>query len=372
LNKRRTWLDVGALPPSRRRLAGPNVGTSTSESAPVSNLSNQTMKQMLNWTRRILIATLALIVAVIGVGAGYQFAATRSTERRFPAPGTLVDVGGHKLHLHCQGAGSPAVVLDAGLSGASYDWEGVAKEIALFTRVCTYDRAGYGWSDPGPRPRTSQQCVAELQALVNNAPIQKPFILVAHSWAGLNARLYASEHPEEIAGLILVDSLNTDRLPEAAPEGFVSTLFKFLNATACLGTVRLAIPRIMGDQRPDREAVKFRQDMLSRTKSAHAIYDELTGQQNWLTVRAGFKHLRDKPVIVISRRFEENQTNQDAAEFSREWTKDQQALLGISRNSKLLVAKTLEHNIQFSEPGLIVEAVRGMVQSRANTSVPSR
>jgi pimeloyl-ACP methyl ester carboxylesterase len=330
------------------------------------------MKKSLKWIRRTLIGALSLVVILIAAGAIYQCAATRATERSFPAPGTVVDVGGHKLHIHSQGTGSPAVVLDAGLSGASYDWEGVAREIASFTRVCTYDRAGYGWSDEGPRPRTSQQCVAELRALVDKAPIQKPFILVAHSWAGLNARLYASEHPEEIAGLILVDSLNTDRLPEAAPGGQVSTLYKFLNASACLGTVRLAIPHVMGDQRPDRGAVKFRYDMLSRTTSAHAIYDELTGQQNWLTVRAGFQHLGDKPVIVISRRFEENQTNEAAAEFSREWTKNQQGLLEISRNSKLLVAKTLEHNIQFFEPDLIVQAIRGMVESLTLTNVPPR
>ncbi|MEO8426083.1 MAG: alpha/beta hydrolase, partial [Verrucomicrobiota bacterium] len=117
------------------------------------------------WFRRLLITGAALIVLLPIAGAVYQWTAARKFERRYPPPGELINVGGHRLHLHRQGSGSPVVVIDAGLAGGSYEWDPLAAEISSVTEVCTYDRAGYGWSDRGPGPRSSQQIVAELHAL---------------------------------------------------------------------------------------------------------------------------------------------------------------------------------------------------------------
>jgi pimeloyl-ACP methyl ester carboxylesterase len=315
------------------------------------------------WTRRLALGLLALVLLAVVGGASYQVIATRNLERKHPGPGKLFDVGGHRLHLHCQGSGSPAVIIDAGLSGASYDWETVATGIAPFTQVCTYDRAGYGWSDPGPRPRTSQQCVDELRTLLRQAKIEPPFILVGHSWGGLNARLFAGQHPEEVAGLILVDALNTDLVADTEPLGQVSKLFEFLNLTACLGTPRATVRSIINAPLNDPSALEFRRAMLSRTKSAHVIYDELTGQSNWLSVRSAMKHLGNKPVVVISQLLEEADRVGEAGAGNRQWEKDQLALVGIANNSKRIIAKTKGHNIQFNEPELIVDSVRELVES---------
>ena len=165
-------------------------------------------------------------------GAVYQWTATRIFERRHPPRGELIDVGGHRLHIHRQGKGSPAVVIDAGLAGGSYEWDALAAEISAVTEVCTYDRAGYGWSDRGPTPRSSQQIVAELHTLLEKAQVKPPFILVGHSLGGLNVRLYASQHPDEVAGVVLVDAANHDVVPDDAPIGQASMLFHFLNGTA--------------------------------------------------------------------------------------------------------------------------------------------
>jgi len=254
-------------------------------------------------------------------------------------------------------------VIDAGLSGASYDWENVATGISAFTMVCTYDRAGYGWSDPGPRPRTSQQAVAELRALLQQARIQPPFILVGHSWGGLNARLYASQHPEEVAGLVLVDALNTDLVSESEPFGEVSPVFKLLNATAWCGTSWLAIPAFVQEPSKDLEALKLRQAMLSRTKSVHAIYDELAGQKNWLAVRSALKPLGTMPVSVISRRIEEHSSTNSTGLTDQDWLKGERALPGISSNSTFVMAHTDIHDIQFHEPELIINTVRQLVES---------
>jgi pimeloyl-ACP methyl ester carboxylesterase len=140
---------------------------------------------------------------------------------------TLVDVGGYRLAIHCIGGGSPAVVLETGLGAPSEAWAPVQQEIAGLTRVCRFDRAGRGKSDPAPTttPRTCADMVADLRALLHNAGIPPPYVLVGNSLGGMNARLYAYQYPEEVAGLVLVDGSHQDQfariggaLPEPGPD----------------------------------------------------------------------------------------------------------------------------------------------------------
>ncbi len=134
---------------------------------------------------------------------------------------TLVDVGGYRLAIHCIGEGSPAVVLETGLGAPSEYWAPIQQEIAGLTRVCRFDRAGQGKSDPAATSRTCADMVAALRALLHNASIPAPYVLVGNSLGGMNARLYAYQHPEEVAGLVLVDGLHQDqftRIGEAMPE----------------------------------------------------------------------------------------------------------------------------------------------------------
>jgi len=324
------------------------------------------------WAKRFSLGAFGLTTLTVLGGALYQLATTRKLERENPAPGQLIDIGGHRLHLHRQGSGSPTVIIDAGLSGASYDWEPVAARIAAFTTVCTYDRAGYGWSDPGPRPRTSQRAMAELHALLQAAKINPPYILVAHSWAGLNARLYASQYADELVALVLVDALNTDLLP-ADPHLFKpSALFGFLDATAWCGSTWLAMPNFVLEPSDDPRALKLRQNMLARRQSAHAIYDELAGQANWLDVRSALKPLGSLPVTVISRRIQENTSTNAAPLNDQNWLRGQRALPGISTRSTFITASTYFHDIQFHEPQTIIDAVRHTVEMARQKSAEPR
>ena len=135
---------------------------------------------------------------------------------------TLIDVGGYRLAIHCIGEGSPTVVLETGLGGPSEYWAPIQQEIAGLTRVCRFHRAGRGKSDPAPpTPRTCADMIADLRALLHNASIPPPYVLVGNSLGGVNARLYAYEYPEEVAGLVLVDGSHQDqfaRIGEALPE----------------------------------------------------------------------------------------------------------------------------------------------------------
>ena len=124
--------------------------------------------------RRALLWLLAAVIALVGAGAIYQAAATARDARRYPPPGQLVDVGGYRLHLYCTGEGGPTVVLEAVSGGLAIDWAWVQPEVARATRVCAYDRAGRGWSDPGPAPRDARQLARELHTLLANAAVPGP------------------------------------------------------------------------------------------------------------------------------------------------------------------------------------------------------
>jgi pimeloyl-ACP methyl ester carboxylesterase len=121
------------------------------------------------------------------------------------APGELVDVGTHRLHIRCAGAGTPAVIFDAALGGSSLSWSLVQPAVACVTRACSYDRAGFGWSDPGPLPRTAGRIADELYVLLRARDVPPPYVLVGHSFGGLVMRLFASRHPRDTAGLVLIE-----------------------------------------------------------------------------------------------------------------------------------------------------------------------
>lgn len=117
----------------------------------------------------------------------------------------VIDIGDCQINIYCIGQGKPAVVIDAGLGDGLNSWKNVQEQVSAFAQVCTYDRAGVGKSTPGPKPRTSQQMVAELHNLLIKAQIDGPYVLVGHSLGGLNIQLYAAEYPDEVAGMVLVD-----------------------------------------------------------------------------------------------------------------------------------------------------------------------
>src|SRR5687768_3655967 len=160
---------------------------------------------MWRWTKRVLIVLAGLLIACAFAGATYEWVATRRDLAATPPPGRLVDVGGHRLHIWCTGAGTPEVILETGLGGSSVDWGFVQPQVARFTRVCSYDRAGLGYSDPGPSPRTARRIARELHALLDRSGITEPLVLAGASSGGLSMRVFATEHPERARGLVLID-----------------------------------------------------------------------------------------------------------------------------------------------------------------------
>lgn len=161
--------------------------------------------RILDWLKRAFVRLAIFTLALAITGMIYQTAATESDQRKYPPPGELVNVDGYKMHIYCMGEGSPTIILDHAGGGSSMDWSLIQPKLAEHTRVCAYDRAGYGWSDYNPAPRTLEQQVKELHTLLAGANEKGPYIFVGHSYGARVGRVFAAKYPHEVEGMVLMD-----------------------------------------------------------------------------------------------------------------------------------------------------------------------
>jgi pimeloyl-ACP methyl ester carboxylesterase len=159
-----------------------------------------------------LLVLVAILVVLLVSGLIYQAVGAAADARNYPPPGQLVSVGDYRLHLYCTGAGSPTVILDTLSGGTSANWGWIQPEVAQTTRVCAYDRAGRGWSDPGIPASDLWTTAENLHTLLQNGAVEPPYVLVGHSIGGLYARAFNHLYPDEVAGLVLVDAAHPEQL----------------------------------------------------------------------------------------------------------------------------------------------------------------
>lgn len=306
------------------------------------------------------ILTLVIVLLLAG-GSVYQLISTKMDDAKFPPPGKMIDVGGYRLHIYCMGEGGPTVILDAGGGNSSFDWDQVQPGIAKCTRVCSFDRAGSGWSDESPNPRTSKYMVEELHALLKNANTPPPYILVGHSFGGVNARLYASTYPDEVAGVVLVDSSHEDQLqkiPQQPDPLWLKILRTFPRFVASTGVIRLLNHIYQAPNDPnnpyDNQALKLAK--RSTTKyivSTMQEYRQFAESLRELKASGGM--LGNKPLIVISAR--------DRDESNTAWQSLQKDLVTKSTRGRQIIAENSDHDIPREQPQIIIEAVCEMVKS---------
>jgi pimeloyl-ACP methyl ester carboxylesterase len=292
------------------------------------------------------------------VGVTYQTVSTRKDQRMLAAPGQLVDVGTHHLHLDCSGHGSPAVILEAGNLGMSADWIKVQQQVAATTRVCSYDRAGMGWSETGPAPRDASSISAELHTLLIQAGVAAPYVLVGHSYGGLYTRRYAGQYPEDVAGLVLIDSSHPDQFTRSA-EGRAmfrrtNRLGVFLPTLTRFGLVRLtnflpAHPELPPQQHAEVQAFN------STTRQIETSVAEFRATPESSVQAAGTRSIGDLPLMVVT-----------ASEQTDEWLQMQDELLTLSPNKTHRVAAEADHaSLMYSDRDAAVSsaAINQVVQA---------
>ncbi|MCX5924604.1 MAG: alpha/beta hydrolase [Candidatus Dependentiae bacterium] len=302
------------------------------------------------------------ILALIIIGLLYQYIATKLDEKAYPPIGKMIDIGGYKLHMIDSGTGGPTVVMDAGGGCTTLDWSLVQSKIAKFTRVVSYDRAGHAWSDASPLQRTSENIISELHTMLHNSGVPAPYILVGHSFGGFNMQLFAGKYPNEVAGVILVDSSSEETYQKVTkPSNFSIALLK---TSFYLGIPRLMqyVPSIKrtNNERITKYPLNIQKQYFSQvftTKYANACIQEgLFMEQNCNQLKLVKNLLKNKPLIVISAG-----KPMIFMDELKDWPTWQSNLVNKSSRGKQIIAQHSGHMINYDQPEIIVDAVREMV-----------
>jgi pimeloyl-ACP methyl ester carboxylesterase len=318
--------------------------------------------------RSIVRGLLVIAVVFAGGGAFYQSISVTRNRRMNAMPGKLVDVGGYQMHIDCAGEGSPAVILDSGLGDSYISWRKVQHPISQFVKVCSYDRAGLGYSESSPLNRTSKDIAGELHVLLHNAGIAGPLILVGHSMAGFDVRVYTSMFPSEVAGVVLVDASHPDqenRFPPALNDMNKSWIrqAEFLEFAMPFG-----MPRVLGFCGNDPRVMASECNFSSARESVAEMkaFSESAAQA------AAAGSLRDRPLVVLSHDPDKPQPDlpDDLVKPTNDaWGKMQEELAHLSTRGTRTVAKNSSHYVQLDRPDLVIDAVRAVVEQARQTQL---
>jgi pimeloyl-ACP methyl ester carboxylesterase len=290
------------------------------------------------------------------------------------APGRLVHLRDGAMHVLCRGNGSPTVILDAGLAGCSLDWALVQEHVAKFTSVCTFDRPGYGWSAPRAGQRSSGVIVREIEELLQAAGVAGPYVVVGHSFGGLNMRLFAARNREAVRALVLVDASHTEgleRLPRAYWDA-VRRKLRLARWIAPTGALHLAdalglIPETRLYARfPDSARVPARRHFC-RSGTIVTTCRELDALPSSQRQVAAAGTLGQLPVVVLSSVLTLHPDRDlpravSARELRRVWQLLQAELLALSTQSRQVLVEESGHYIAIERPQAVVQAIRDTVQ----------
>ncbi len=311
--------------------------------------------------RRIIVGVIILVFVLAAAGFIYENI-SEARDRRFnPMAGTMVDVDGRKMHIDCLGEGTPTVILDSGLGDTYLSWRKVQPEIAKFARVCSYDRAGLGYSQSASGPRTSRIIAEQLHALLQAAGVKPPYVLVGHSMGGYNVRLYASSYPTDVAGMVLVDASHPEQDKRFPPEiknmqGSWQREALFLEYSMPFG-----VPRLMGlcEENPDLRAAEC------NWRNARENLEEIKAFEDSAAETAATGSLGSIPLMVLSHDPDKpsSELPPDLAKPVNEaWEKMQEELAHLSTSGTQIIAKNSAHYIQLDRPDVVIDAIRNVVQ----------
>lgn len=293
-------------------------------------------------------------------------------------PGRLIKVDGHRMHLHASGQGHPTVLLEAGLLGWSLQLRALHQALAPTTRVCTYDRAGYGWSERGPAPRTLIQIVTELETLLQAAEEDGPYLLAGHSLGGLAMLMFAQAHPDDVAGVVLIDSAHPGQ-----QRAFRQVAAMVAQQASDLDEVEALAARVEAGRIPAHELLALAPDFLpprhqqewatlvAATPSLRTSLSEFVAWTHGTADVGGAGSLGDIPLVVLARGrgFAAEaailaQHPEDAKRVDAIWRSCQEDHLTRSSNSRLVIAENSGHYIYASEPELVIDAIHALMPGR--------
>jgi pimeloyl-ACP methyl ester carboxylesterase len=332
--------------------------------------------------RIVFKSLLLLLAAALAAGVVYEQIGRRRDRARFPQIGRSVDIGGRTLNIFCSGTGAPPVIFESGGPGPGLEWEAFQPEVAKFTQGCWYDRAGEGWSDLGPFPRTSVAISNDLHELLKRAGVQSPYVFAGASFGGLNSRVYGGLYPDEVAGMVLIDSAHEDELRRAPKFYLGRTAPRFLwhplqlafEAAAFVGLLRLTQSSSTQSKDPSQmtreeiiAALRQRPKSIVGNVSAGIVLPESYAEASSVT------SLGDFPLIVLtagqSLDFGDAELNREAAAYQQVWIHEiQPKLVGLSTHGRQIVVPNANHGSIPQE--LIISSIREVVMEVRDGTAP--
>jgi pimeloyl-ACP methyl ester carboxylesterase len=257
-------------------------------------------------SRRWLIYPVIAMLALAAIGGGYETVREAADAKAYPMPGQLIDVGGHRLHLSCTGSGSPTVVLEPGAGEMSSVLGWIAPAVARDTRVCVYDRAGRGWSEPADTAQDGMRIAADLHTLLQRGNVPGPYVLAGHSFGGLYVLTFAARYPDEVAGMVLVDSTApaSAAKPAATAPGDGGS-YDIMGRVSALASVsaRLGLGRLYGQfdygSLPPRSRDEARAS-VAHAKQLRSTIDEYVQGNASVEQAASLRDFADKPLVVLT------------------------------------------------------------------------
>lgn len=328
-------------------------------------------------TERVLLSLVIFLCVILAGSTIFNAAALRYYRAIYPAPGKMYSVNGHELHIYCTGEGSPTIVLEAGGGNDSLAWAKVQPELSKTTRVCSYDRAGMGWSTPGPAPRDADSIASELHALLQQAGVSGPIVLMGHSMGGIIIRAYATHYPQDLAGMIFIEGASPLQEDHVSAELRAQMLPSASQYYSYVALIALGIPRLMGDcsadSRFDGQIARMK-GQLDCGMLLSEFWREYTAAQRSGEETINTGPYGDLPVLIFSRdpqldRQAPNLSPKLALEWSVDWDRDQEALKRLSTRSRRIIAKGSGHHLPIDRADLINREVPIFIQEIRNNEL---
>jgi pimeloyl-ACP methyl ester carboxylesterase len=295
------------------------------------------VRQMPRHGGRWLLYPILAVLLLASVGGGYETVRESLDATAYPTPGQLIDVGGHRLHLHCTGSGSPTVVLEPGGGASSSDVAWIAPVVARDTTVCAYDRAGRGWSEATDGPQDGSHIAADLHTLLDRAHVPGPYVLAGHSFGGLYVQSFAAQFPDEVAGMVLLDSTAPKPGPPTGTQSsqVISRMAGLLSAVAHLGVGRLIAQSTSGSL-PPRAQDEADANASTARHLASFVKEYLADADASMHEASSLSTLGGKPLIVVTA---------DDGITDAQWPTKQDHMATLSTNSVHRHAKATHQSL---------------------------
>ncbi|KAA9022952.1 alpha/beta hydrolase [Niallia endozanthoxylica] len=312
-----------------------------------------------------------VIFSLLILGLFYEYASYKNVKNDYPPDGKMIDVEGREIHVNIKGTKSslPPVLIEPGTGNWSYDWSNIQEELSKHTIVITYDRAGYGWSDPPPNGFTLDMTINDVNHILESVEIDTPVILVGHSTGGIYSRLFADKYPDKVAGMVLVDARNEFFSEQAKKynESFFETQDQKMNQfLSQIGIARLFGKHIFLDTMPDYLSPEKYVNVHWDTPFFRVLDEEINQINVSEKLLKNTNSLEDKPLTIITpstvdlQAVELGFSEQESNRMEKIWLDSQQQLTNLSTNSEFMLVPNSSHSVMYDQPNIIIDAILKM------------